>query len=135
MSMIYEVTVESGQDIKGVITDYVLERGWTSAYISGAVGSVIDMAYTTPVRDELPLKTASRAREGAAEMLSFTGEVMTRERMDPALERIYPDKECPLFVHIHVSCAYKGGNVDGGGLAAGRAFRSLRVFMIPLDVK
>ncbi len=133
MSLIYEVTVEAGQDIKEVITAYVLKQGWSSVYISGAVGSVIDMAYTTPVRDELPLKTASRAREGAAEMLSFTGEVMTRDRMDPALESVYPDKESPLFVHIHVSCAYKGGNVDGGGLAAGKAFRSLRVFMIPLE--
>ena len=157
MSRIYEVTVEAGQDLKGGITDYVLKQGWTSVYISGAVGSVIDMAYTTPVRDELPLKTVSRARAGAAEMLSFTGEVMTRERMDPALESIYPDKECPLFVHIHVSCAYNSGesqtlrsgeccgespslrsgeccgNVYGGGLAAGKAFRSLRVFMIPLE--
>lgn len=150
MSLIHEVTVEAGQDIKEVITAYVLKQGWSSVYISGAIGSVIDMAYTTPVRDKLPLKTASRSRAGAAEVLSFTGEVMTRDRMDPALESVYPDKECPLFVHIHVSCAYKSdgaqcgerpapcsgewsGNVYGGGLAAGRAFRSLRVFMIPLE--
>lgn len=57
---------------------------------------------------------------------------MKRERMDPAFEKIYPDKKSPLFVHIHVSCAYKGGVVRGGGLAGGKAFRSLRVFMLPL---
>lgn len=50
------------------------------------------MAFTTPVEDKLPLKTASVAVEGAAEVISFTGEVMKRERMDPALEAVYPTR-------------------------------------------
>lgn len=135
MSRVHEVTVKSGENIKDVIVRYVLEQGWEQAYISGAVGSVIDMSYTTPIENHLPLKTVSRPVEGAAEVISFVGEVMKREKMDPALERIYPDKECPLFVHIHVGCAYYGGAVNGGGLAQGKAFRSLRVFMTPLEEK
>lgn len=135
MSRVEEVTVLAGQDIKKVIGDYVLSQGWESAYISGAVGSVTEMAYTTPVCNSLPLKTASEEVEGAAEVVAFTGEVMKRERMDPALQAVYSDKDNPLFVHIHVSCAYQGGRVRGGGLAKGKAFRSLRVFMIPLEGK
>ena len=51
MGQIYEVTVKAGEDIKAVVTDYVLGQGWESVYITGAVGSVIGMSYTTPVRD------------------------------------------------------------------------------------
>lgn len=132
MGQIYEVTVKAGEDIKAVVTDYVLGQGWESVYITGAVGSVIGMSYTTPVRDQLPLVTASQPAEGAAEVLSLTGEVMKREKMDPALQSVYKDTECPLFVHIHISCAHRDGAVRGGGLAAGNAFRSLRIFMTPL---
>ena len=63
MGQIYEVTVKAGEDIKAVVTDYVLGQGWESVYITGAVGSVIGMSYTTPVRDQLPLVTPSRLRE------------------------------------------------------------------------
>ena len=132
MGQIYEVTVKAGEDIKAVVTDYVLGQGWESVYITGAVGSVIGMSYTTPVRDQLPLVTASQPAEGAAEVLSLTGEVMKREKMDPALQNVYKDTECPLFVHIHISCAHRDGSVRGGGPAAGKAFRSLRIFMTPL---
>lgn len=132
MGQIYEVTVKAGEDIKAVVTDYVLGQGWESVYITGAVGSVIGMSYTTPVRDQLPLVTASQPAEGAAEVLSLTGEVMKREKMDPALQSVYKDTECPLFVHIHISCVHRDGSVRGGGLAAGNAFRSLRIFMTPL---
>ena len=132
MGQIYEVTVKAGEDIKEVVTDYVLGQGWESVYITGAVGSVIGMSYTTPVRDQLPLVTASQPAEGVAEVLSLTGEVMKREKMDPALQSVYKDTECPLFVHIHISCAHRDGSVRGGGLAAGNAFRLLRIFMTPL---
>lgn len=126
------MTVKAGEDIREGVTEFVLSHNWEDVYITGAIGSVTGMRYTTPIRDVLPLKTASVPVEGAAEVLSFTGEIMKRERMDPALEQVYPDRTCPLFVHIHVSCAYKGGQVKGGGLAGGKAFRSLRIFMIPL---
>lgn len=132
--MIYEVTVEAGGDIKEVITDYVLQMGWEEVYISGAIGSVTQMAYTTPVKDELPLQTGSQAVSGAAEVVGFTGEIMKIERMDPLLWSVYHGGNSPLFVHIHVSCAYKDG-VRGGGLSKGKAFRALRVFMIPLASK
>ena len=131
MGQIYEVTVKAGEDIKAVVTDYVLGQGWESVYITGAVGSVIGMSYTTPVRDQLPLVTASQPAEGAAEVLSLTGEVMKREKMDPALQSVYKDTECPLFVHIHISCAHRDGSVRGGGQAAGNAVRSLRIFITP----
>jgi predicted DNA-binding protein with PD1-like motif len=130
---LFEVTVKSGEDIKETIVNFILEHQWEEAYISGAVGSVIHMAFTTPLLDTLPLKTTKQTVEGAAEVLSFVGEVMKREYMDPALESVYPDKDSPLFVHIHVACAYRGGKVTGGGLAAGKAFRTLRIFLTPIE--
>lgn len=130
---VYEVTVKAGEDIKHAVASYVLRMGWEKVYLPGAIGSVTDMAFTAPADDELPLKTVMQRVGGAAEVVGFIGEVMTRERMDPMLESVYPDKESPLFVHIHVCCAYGNGSVKGGGLAGGKAFRALRVFMVPIN--
>lgn len=134
MEGVYEITVEAGCDIKEVITDYVLQKGWENVYIPGAIGSVTEMSYTTPAANKLPLKTESLSVSGAAEVVGFTGEIMKMERMDPMLKSVYPKGDSPLFVHIHVSCAYKDG-VRGGGLSKGKAFRALRVFIIPLSSK
>lgn len=132
MSGLYDVIIPAGKEIRDTIMDYVLEKGWEEAAILGAVGSVQDMAFTTPVENKLPLRTGSTPCHGAAEILSFTGEIMKREKMDPGLESVYPDKSSPLFVHIHASCAIAGGHVCGGGLKCGKAFRELRVFLVPL---
>ena len=132
MSGMFEVTVKSGEDLRGAITAFVLEKGWKNVLIPCAIGSVIDMVFTTPVENTLPLKTARTPVSGAAELLSLTGEIMTKDRMDPALSAVYKD-DGPLFVHIHASCATAGGHVCGGGLAGGKAFRAVRVFLMPLD--
>ena len=128
-----EVTVPAGQDIKKVVTDFILANGWKQVYVTGAVGSVIDMVFTTPIQNHLPLKVTSVPVSGAGEMMSMVGEIMPREMMDPDLKDVYPDKDSPLFVHIHACIATAGGHVSGGGLKAGKAFRSLRVFMVPLE--
>ena len=130
---IAEVTVQQNEDIKKVITNFILEQGWKNVYVFGAVGSVIYMEFTTPIQNHLPLRCGKTPVHGAAEITSMCGEVMPIEFMDPDLEDIYPDKDGPLFVHIHASCATAGGHVFGGGLSAGKAFRALRVFMIHLD--
>jgi len=130
---IFEVTVKQREDIKAVIVEFILEKKWKNVYITGAVGSVIDMAFTAPIQNYLPLKCTTTPVSGAAEIISMCGEVMPIEFMDPDLEEVYPDRDCPLFVHIHASCATAGGHVFGGGLSSGKAFRALRIFMIPLD--
>lgn len=133
MPEIFEVTVRSGEDICKTISDFVTAHGWQNVMIPAAIGSVIGMEFTDPIRDELPLRCAVTPYHAAAELLSFTGEIMKRECADPALLEVYPDKVSPLIVHIHASCATAGGHVAGGGLRAGKAFRSVRIFMIPLD--
>ena len=131
MEGLYEVTVKRDEDIRQVITDFILDKGWDEALILGAVGSVIDTAYNAPIDNSVPMNLVVTECPGAAEIVSFTGEVMKREYMDPNLAKVYPDKTSPLFVHIHASCAKAGGAVVGGGLVRGRAFRSLRVFLTP----
>ena len=130
MPEIFEVTVRSGEDICKTISDFVTAHGWQNVMIPAAIGSVIGMEFTAPIRDELPLRCAVTPYHAAAELLSFTGEIMKRECADPALLEVYPDKVSPLIVHIHASCATAGGHVAGGGLRAGKAFRSVRIFMI-----
>ena len=132
MEGLYEVTVKRDEDIRQVISDYILEKGWDEVFIIGAVGSVIDTAYNAPIDNSIPMNLQTTPCHGAAEVLSFTGEVMKREKMDPNLAKVYTDKTSPLFVHIHASCATGDGKVYGGGLVKGRAFRALRVFMTPI---
>lgn len=133
MKDLYEVTVPRGEDIRQTISDFILEKDWDEVFIVGAVGSVIDTAYNAPMDNSIPMKLVVTEIPDAAEIVSFTGEVMKRERMDANLAKIYPDKTSPLFVHIHASCAVGGGMVTGGGLVKGKAFRALRVFMVPLN--
>lgn len=132
MQDLYEITIDKGQDIRRTITDYVVSKGWKNVMIPMGIGSVIDMEFTTPVENELPLRTCVTRCRDAAELLSFIGEIMEWDRVDPALKAVYPDKSSPLFVHIHASCATAGGHVMGGGLKDGRAFRAVRVFLVPL---
>lgn len=133
MAELYEVTVKTGEDIRQVIGDYILKMGWESVYVIGAIGSVIDMSFTAPIENTLPLRTASTPCSGAAELVALTGEVMKRERMDPALAGVYTDTSNPLFVHLHACVATAGGHMMGGGLKSGKAFRAVRVFMTPLE--
>lgn len=133
MEGLYEVTVKRNEDIRQVIADYILEHSWDEVYIIGAVGSVIDTAYNAPIDNSIPMNLQTTPCPGPAEVLSFTGEVMKREKMDPNLAKVYTDKTSPLFVHIHASCSTGDGKVYGGGLVKGKAFRALRVFMTPIS--
>lgn len=128
-----EVTVKAGEDILQKLEDFVIARQWRSVVVTNAIGSVKDLLLATPVRNELPLKIMTTPCYGAAEILTFTGEIMSKELMDPQLRSVYPNRESPLFVHIHAACARPGGQVTGGGLWGGRAFRELRVFMLALE--
>lgn len=124
-----ELTIPSGADILHSLEDFMLQNGWEEAVVVCAIGSVQDLVFATPIQNELPLRVSTFPCWGAAEILSFNGEIMLKERMDPALKDVYPVKESPLFTHIHASCARAGGQVTGGGLWGGKAFRSLRVFL------
>ena len=133
MTEFAEVFVDQGQDIRKAIEAFVIEKGWKEVIVVNAIGSVKDLILAAPISNELPLKVGRTPCYGAAEILSFTGEVMVKEKMDPQLRQVYPDTDSPLFIHIHASCARAGGLVMGGGLWGGTAFRSLRVFLWPVE--
>lgn len=128
-----EVFIDQGQDIRKTIEAFVIEKGWKEVIVVNAIGSVKDLILAAPISNELPLKVGRTPCYGAVEILSFTGEVMVKEKMDPQLRQVYPDTDSPLFIHIHASCARAGGLVMGGGLWGGTAFRSLRVFLRPVE--
>ena len=127
-----EVTVKAGEDILQVIEAFIIEKQWKSVVVTSAIGSVKDLLLATSVSNELPLKIMTTPCFGAAEILTFAGEIMTKDKMDPRLKEVYPDRESPLFIHIHAACARPGGQIMGGGLWGGKAFRELRVFLLAL---
>ncbi len=133
MVELFEINIGKDLDIKDEIMKYVLEKGWESAYVIGAIGSVKDVRLTTPCSYDLPPKITTNEFNLPAEILSFTGEILKREKMDPLLEKAYPDKNIPLFIHIHASVAVSGGHVFGGGFQTGKTLRALRVFIKPLN--
>lgn len=133
MSEFVEIFIDQGQDIRKTIEKFVVEHGWNEVIVVNAIGSVKDLILAAPISNELPLHVGKTPCFGAAEILAFTGEVMIKDRMDPQLRKVYPDTDSPLFIHIHASCARAGGQVMGGGLWGGYAFRSLRVFIRPLE--
>lgn len=50
MRGVYELTVNSGEDIKETIVSYILEQKWEEAYISGAIGSSSVWPLPRPLR-------------------------------------------------------------------------------------
>ena len=97
-----EVFIDQGQDIRKTIEAFVIEKGWKEVIVVNAIGSVKDLILAAPISNELPLKVGRTPCYGAAEILSFTGEVMVKEKMDPQLRQVYPDTDSPLFIHIHL---------------------------------
>ncbi len=133
MEKLYEVIVEKDENVKEKVTQFILDHKWENVYISGAVGSIRQAKLANPVSAEFPPQIGITDCPGPCEVVAFTGEVMKRELMDPVMAKIYPDKSCPLFVHIHAALGGAGAKMFGGGFQDGYAFRKLRVFMLPLN--
>lgn len=125
----HELLIEKDLDIRKAINGFVMERGWETAYISGAIGSVKNVCLSTPKTKELPPVLSRMLVEGPGEILAFTGEILKKENMDPVMKQIYPDDGSPLFIHIHASLAIAGGQVFGGGFQGGEVFRCLKVYI------
>jgi len=132
MSKILELTIPAGKDIKEAIVEFVVEQQLTRSIIIGGIGSAKNLEIAAPISPELPLKTTPTLYPVAAEILSFSGEILPWEEVDSLIKNQYSQSTDPVFVHIHVSAAFAGGLVFGGGLRGGNAFRALRIFMIRL---
>lgn len=133
MSKVYQIMVNKDEDIKEVITKYVLEKGWDNAYISGAIGSTHNAKLKTPNSLAYPPQTSTTDCYMPCEVLAFTGEIMAKNKMPEDLKEVYVDDGCPLFVHIHASLSATGAHVYGGGFHGGQAFRGLKVYIQPME--
>ncbi len=125
-----EMTVERGEDIKQSIVDYLAANKIKTALFLNAIGSAKDLVIANPEQHELPLTPSQTTFREACEVVSLSGEAMPWEECDPMLAKVFPDRDLPLFLHLHVSAAIAGGHTFSGGLWGGTAFRSLRVFMM-----
>lgn len=128
----YELVINQGEDIKQAVQSFVLKNGWEDVILLGAVGSVTDVELANPATSDLPPQMEKAFVKGPCEILSFTGEVMIKEKMDDVLKKVYANSPDPLFVHIHLSCSGKDGAAFGGAMRFGRAFRSVRMFFEPV---
>ena len=128
------ITIMKGEEIHKAILDYVLAHEIRHALIIGAIGSAVDLSVATPIEHDPPLRTIEVPYQASCEIVGMSGEIMPWEECDPRLKAVYPDKDSPLFVHIHIAAAIMGGQVFGGGLRKGKAFRSIRVFLLPQAV-
>jgi len=128
----YELVIAQGEDIKKAVQDFVLENGWEDVILLGGVGSVTDVELANPATSDLPPRMEKAFIKGPCEVLSFTGEVIIKEKMDEILKKVYANSQDPLFVHIHLSCSGKDGIAYGGAMRSGRAFRSIRMFFMPV---
>ena len=54
MGQLHELVIAKDQDIKAAIEAFVLEKGWQNVYISGAIGSVYGLEFTTPADSSYP---------------------------------------------------------------------------------
>lgn len=104
-------------------------KGWSGAYVSGAIGSVQGVWLTALQTKDYPLRAGKIFVDGPCEMPVFTGEIVKKELMDSDLRNVYQDDGHPMFIHIHASLAVSGCHVYGGGFQSGAAFRSLKVFI------
>ncbi len=125
-----EMTIERGEDIKKTIVDYLMVNKIKTALFLNAIGSAKDLVIANPEEHELPLKPVPTIFHEACEVVSLSGEAMDWKECDPMLLKVYPDRDLPIFLHLHVSAAIIGGHTFSGGLWGGTAFRSLRVFMM-----
>lgn len=125
-----KISIGADQDIRDSIVRALLDLHWKRTAILSGVGSVKEITFTTVTSNTLPLQTRQTHYPDAYEMVSFCGETMAREDMDEALKAVYTDTSCPLFVHIHASCALRDGIVVGGGFKSGRTLRSLTVYVM-----
>jgi predicted DNA-binding protein with PD1-like motif len=128
----HELAIHQGEDIKQAVLTYVLENGWEDVILIGGVGSVIDVELANPATADLPPRMERLFIQGPCEVLSFTGEVIVKEKMDEILKKVYANDPSPLFVHIHLSCSGRDGTAYGGAVRSGRAFRSIRMFFEPV---
>ena len=133
MIRLSEVTVKTGEDILQKLELFVINQQWSTVVVTNAIGLVKDLILATPVSNELSLSINTEPCNGTAEILTFTGEIMRKEFMDPQLKEVCPQRESSLYIHIQTACTKPGGEVISGGLWGGRAFQELRIFLLAFD--
>lgn len=132
---IYLLEVGRGRDIKEEIGNFMKEKDWDYAYISGAIGSITDITVANPVSNKFPIEIKTTDISGPCEVLSFTGEIMKKEFMKEELKTVYKDYVSDLFVHIHMSCSSIDASVFGGGFHKAKVFRALNIFIQELYIR
>ncbi|HHX70194.1 MAG: PPC domain-containing DNA-binding protein [Miniphocaeibacter sp.] len=126
---IHVIKYGENEDIKEKIEEFMQEKNWDEAYISGGIGSVKDLLFTAPKNKILPPVVEKTLIEGPGELVSIVGEIMPIEKIDESLKAIYKDEESDFFIHLHASVGLKDGKVYGGGLHKGRTFRGLKLYI------
>lgn len=127
----YEWIIERDEDLRIRLDQYMLASGFQHIFISGAVGSMRDITLAAPGEFTIPPRLVMTECLGPAEITSFAGDVYLRHLAPQDELFLDPENDSPLFAHIHMSCAIAGGQTIGGGLRRGKAFRRIKLFVVP----
>jgi len=131
MAEIHVIRIGVNEDIIEGIKTFMHEKQWEKACILNAIGAVKELVFAVPSGMTVPPNLIQYPFEGPGELVSFVGEVMKLEAMDPILKTVY---KCSgeYFIHIHASAAIGPAVVYGGGFRAGKAFMGLSIFITRL---
>ncbi len=114
--MLSIINLVKGDKVKQSIIDFVEKKGWESAVVTGALGSVVDVTVGNAATTTIPPEVNYTDIPGPFEMLSFCGEVCKQD-----------DGE--WFVHIHMAGSKVDATVFGGGMQKATVFKGLKVFL------
>jgi len=131
MAEIHVIRVGVNEDIIESIRTFIHEKQWEKACILNAIGAVKDLVFAVPAGMTVPPNLFQFPIAGPGELVSFVGEIMKVEAMDPILKTVYKCSD-EYFIHIHASAAVGAATVFGGGFRAGKAFMGLSIFITRL---
>lgn len=114
--MLQVITLKKGDNVKEHILNFVAEKGWIRAIVTGALGSVVDATVGNAKTTTIPPEVQYTSISGPFEILSFSGEVTRQE-------------DGSWFTHIHMAGSKTDATVFGGGLREATVFKGLQVFL------
>ena len=110
------LNLAKGDSVKEKLVEYMENKGWKEAIVTGALGSVVHVTVGNAATMTNPPEVRYTDISGPFEILSFCGE-------------IYREQEGNWYIHIHMAGSMTDATVFGGGMQKAEVFKGLKVFI------
>lgn len=115
-NFITTLSLEKGDRVKEKLAQFMEEKNWTSAVVTGALGSVVDVTVGNAATTTIPPEVNYTDIPGPFEVLSFCGEICK--------------DGSSWYIHIHMAGSYVDATVCGGGMKDAVVFKGLKIFLV-----